>query len=655
MKHIKVINSDVVKYKKRNIDESRDYLTGLPNRKALYDYYKTIPSNENVTAMFIDVDFFKRVNDVYGHAVGDELLVAVANYLSSSLAGATIYRLGGDEFVAIMLGEQNDSETYSYVSAVSAGLQSIDFRRDVLSFISFSIGMITNQPASMMLDDILNRCDAALYRAKESGKNACVMYKTLEKEEQKKHVIEDGMNAAIAHNEFVPYLLPKVNMLTSKVVGAEVLCRWENRAHGFMTPLDFMTVFEKNGFIMTLDFYMYEEACKMKQSWVDTPLEELILSVNISTLNLYFKDLAEKLSGIADRYGVPHDQIQFEVSEGSFQKDSKTVCETVKKIVAAGFLVTIDNFGAGNSSLAILTDLPVQSVDLDRDFVRSTVSSEHGRQILKNIVNLCKDLKLDVFVEGVENRDVASFFMSCGCENALGYYFSPPIPEEEFLPFALSNYGTPTKPVHFTFNETLMSEDGKFEAEFLPAESRAAMSFYDGPFPGLGSVRLSGGPAEKNLLELPTEILRSESYTIALWAYTDEIHRWTSLTYVKFETGSSSIVPDAWEGYSSFRVRDSRTVNGWYDSSSHELADGRWYHIAVSYNAKTETAALYINGEIQNTLENVPPQRYCIRILVGGDVYQPSFKGKISELYFFNETKNATEIKGLYDSYFRIR
>ena len=169
----------------------------------------------------------------------------------------------------------------------------------------------------------------------------------------------------------------------------------------------------------------------------------------------------------------------------------------------------------------------------------------------------------------------------------------------------------------------------------------------------MGSVAFPGGHTEYSLLELPKEVLRSDSYTIALWANTDEIHRWTSLVYVKFETGFSSMVPNAWEGCSCFRIRDSKNVNGWHDASTHETESGKWIHFAASYNAKTETSCFYINGELLGTLEKVPAQRFCVRFLVGGDVFQTSFKGRISDLYIYSEVRKPQEIKSLYDSYFK--
>lgn len=653
MKQIKLLNKDYFRFVEYRENENRDYLTKLPNRKAMYSYFGALDKSTVISVMFIDIDNFKRVNDVYGHAVGDDLLRCLAAYYVNNLPAAHIFRIGGDEFVVIFEGERSDSEVFGLVSNLSENLQSMDFRHDVLSFITFSVGIVANQNASLSLDDILNRCDAALYHCKENGKNSCVMYKTLEAEEKKKQIIEDEMTAALSHNEFIPYLLPKINMLTSKVCGAELLCRWNHWIDGLRMPSEFIPVFEKNGFITTLDFYMFEEACKMKQTWTDTPLEDIVLSVNISTLSLYFKDLIPRFIEVADKYHVPHNQLEFEITESSLSKDLATISATVHKMVEAGFIVSIDNFGSGSSSLAVLTDLPVQSVDFDKEFIHATTKDHKGRQILKNLIILCKDLKLDVLAEGIEDKEQANFLVSCGCENAQGFHFSEAIPEEDFIKYALSNLGTLLKPAHFTFNNTLTATDERYIATLYPSTFNDIITYSDGPFPGLGSVYLPGGGHNENIIQLPFEILRSESYTIAMWAKTEEVRRWSVLLYAKYETGFASIVPDAWEGYSTFRVRDSKRVDGWHDASSHEIETGTWFHIAVSYNAKTEISNLYINGELVTKLNDVPAQRFCVQLQLGGDPFQHSYKGWISELYIYSEVRKPSEIKELYDSYFK--
>ncbi len=440
MKQVKVLNRDFIRFiKSRNIEE-HDSLTKLPNRRAMYAHYVELPKNSVITVMFIDIDNFKRINDVYGHTVGDELLCVLAGYFCEKLPEADIFHAGGDEFIVFLKGEREDSDLLNTVSLISSDLSSIRFRREVLSLVSFSIGIVANQPITTGLDNILNRVDAALYHAKENGKNSCVMYKSLEEEEKRKKIIEDEMAAALSHNEFVPYLLPKINLKDGCVIGAEVLCRWNHWIDGLRMPLDFMTVFENNGFITTIDFYMFEEACKMKQTWTDTPMESLILSVNISTLNLSFSDLVDRLTEVADNYHVPHDQLEFEIPEAAFHECKGMVESTIKQMVSKGFLVSIDDFGSGSTTPALLADLPFQHVDFDRGFISSTTATERGKVILKNIVQLCKDMKLTTLAEGVETAEQIDALKNCGIDNAQGYFFSAPVPEEDFIKYALSHY-----------------------------------------------------------------------------------------------------------------------------------------------------------------------------------------------------------------------
>lgn len=440
MKQIQVLNRDFIRFMKSRNTEELDSLTRLPNRRAMYAHYVELPKSAVLTVMFIDIDNFKRINDVYGHTVGDELLCVLADYLCKKLPNADVFHAGSDEFIVFLRGEREDSDILNTVGSISTDLPSINFKREVLSLVSFSIGIVANQPVTTGLDNILNRVDAALYHAKENGKNSCVMYKSLEEEEKRKKLIEDEMAAALSHNEFVPYLLPKIGLKDGKVIGAEVLCRWNHWIDGLRMPLDFMTVFENNGFITTIDFYMFEEACKMKQTWTDTPMENLILSINISTLNLSFSDLVDRLTEVADNYHVPHNHLEFEIPEAAFHECKGFVENTIRQMVERGFLVSIDDFGSGSTTPTLLADLPFQHVDFDRNFITSTTKNERGRTILKNLVHLCKDVNLITLAEGVENAEQIEILKECGVENAQGYYFSAPVPEEDFIKYALSNF-----------------------------------------------------------------------------------------------------------------------------------------------------------------------------------------------------------------------
>ena len=206
-----------------NPSYEKDYLTGLPNRQSLYRYYAALDNHTDmVHAMFIDVDHFKRVNDTYGHSMGDHLLIAISKYIQQHITGF-ISRIGGDEFVAILDGTLSKEQVAQTAQLLVDGFRDMDFRNDILSMISLSAGVILSQPSSQSLDDILSKCDTAMYQAKYDGRCRCVIYESTDTAFENTFNIEAEMEDALKNGEFVVYLQPKINMVTSALSGAEAL------------------------------------------------------------------------------------------------------------------------------------------------------------------------------------------------------------------------------------------------------------------------------------------------------------------------------------------------------------------------------------------------------------------------------------------------
>ena len=213
-----------------NPDQSfeQDYLTGLANRRALYEYYSQIDASTMIHAMFLGIDNFKRVNDIYGHSMGDKLLIAVSKLLQDHTRGFTS-RIGGDEYVVLLDGSLTQPQVEGIAGNLLSSVQEIDFRKDILSLISLSIGIVMEQPVSQNLDDVLTKCDAAMYQAKYNGKNQFAVYKSYDKTLEINRHIELEMDDTLKNGEFVVYFQPKVNMVSSELVGAEALARWIHR------------------------------------------------------------------------------------------------------------------------------------------------------------------------------------------------------------------------------------------------------------------------------------------------------------------------------------------------------------------------------------------------------------------------------------------
>lgn len=624
----------------------RDYLTGLPNRRSLYQYYEQLTSSGTVHAMFLDVDNYKKVNDIYGHNMGDQLLTCIANYLQMQCDGF-ISRLGGDEFVILLDGKTDAANVPDIAERLIKGFHKMEFRRDVLSVISLSIGIIQDQKVSQPLDDILEKCDMAMYRAKLNGKNCYTIFRAQDAEFERNRRVELEMETALLNGEFQVYFQPKINMISTGLCGAEALSRWVHPLEGVRSPAEYIEVFEKNGFISKLDFYMFEEVCRIKDSWKGTSYEHIPVSVNMSRIHLYDKKFPRRLEMLAEKYDIPVNELEIELTESTFIKDSEELITMVTALKKKGFLVSIDDFGSGFSALYLLKDLPVDTIKIDRGFLKASSNDVKGKKVIRNIIALCKDLKMDVVTEGIETKEQVDFISSCGCQIAQGYYYAKPLCQEEFCMFAAEFMEHTRDFYNFRLDGDYKSLDGTMEAE----PKGAGLSFGQGIFTTSRSVFFPGGPAEQNTLLLPKSSIVNDSFTISMWICPKQNRVWSAAFYAKFESGFCAIIPYVSDNISVVRVRDSREVDGWYDVPGCRLRENIWHHYTVSYNAKTEVLLTFLNGEPVGKLENVPANHYAKRIMIGGDAFQPSFIGNVAEIVIYNEAKDAHFIKELHQRY----
>ncbi len=623
-----------------------DYLTGLVSRRGLYDYYASLDKTCHIHAMFVDIDNFKKVNDIYGHSMGDKLLISVSQLIKSHTGGFTA-RIGGDEYVILLDASIKPEVVEEIAKSMLEDLEKMDFRKDILSLISLSIGIVFNQSVSQILDDILAKCDAAMYQSKYDGKNRYTIYRSYDKTLEINRNIELEMYDALEAGQFHVYLQPKVNMVSSELYGAEALSRWIHPEDGLRRPDSYIPLFEKNGFISTLDMYMYEEVCKLKASWIGEKYEHIPISVNMSRLHLYNKEFPETLESIAYKYGIPTNELEIEITESTFIKDNAELIRMIDRLQTKGFLVSIDDFGSGFSALNLLKDLSVNTIKIDREFLRLSSNNSRGKKVIRNIIAMCLDLKMDVVTEGIETKEQIDFITRCGCQIAQGFYYSKPIPIDEFIVFADEYLTNIHANYRFPFDGDTAAEDCELNG-FLSGEG---FTYVDGIFQNSKALHFPGGDVEKNTVFIPNETIVNDSFTVSVWLKPEIFTQWISALYIKFESGFCSIIPYAFEGLSSLRIRDSKEVSGWYDVTGLPLKKDKWWHYSFTYNAKTETATAFINGQVVGALENVPTNRYVKWIILGGDVFQSSFVGSICELIIYNEAKDHNFIKDLHMSY----
>ena len=624
-----------------------DYLTELPNRRGLYRYYSHLDEDEMVHAMFVDIDNFNLVNDTYGHSMGDLLLRSVSALICEKTTGFAS-RIGGDEFVVLVDGNLTRDEVGEIAESLRKGVKTVNFRPDILSRISLSIGIVMSQHARQSLDEILARCDAAMYQSKFGGKNKISFYDSEDKSIEVSRNIEAEMEGALEGHQFNVFLQPKVNMISTEIVGAEALCRWVHPIEGVRTPDEFIPIFEKDGFISKLDLYMFEETCRIKKSWKGRVYANIPVSVNVSRLHLFNQDFPGQIAEIADKYEIPHNEIELEITESIYIKDTEELIQMTDKLRELGFSVSIDDFGSGFSALSLLKDLPVDTIKLDKGFLHSSANNPRGRQIIRSVIAMCRDLKIQVVTEGIETKEQIDFITSCSCQIAQGFYYAKPLPLEEFEEYASRHKNDVIDSFVFRLDsEDLTSADGNMPADYTGNEKQ----FSEGIFRGSRAFSFTGGRTGQNVIEVTPKAIANDSWSVAFWIRPKSTHTWTSAIYIKFETGFANFSPYAFDGQAALRIRDSREVNGWYDATTTALRLGMWWHVAMSYDAETEKATLFVNGEKVSETENIPANRFVKRIVLGGDIFQQSFVGDMCEVMFFNEVKSSEEIMKLYRSY----
>ena len=240
------------------------------------------------------------------------------------------------------------------------------------------------------------------------------------------------MNHALNSSQFIPYLQPKYDLKTNKATGAEALVRWAHPQKGLVSPGIFIPIFERNGFISKLDFYMWESVCKILRNWIDSGKKVVPVSVNISRTNLYNPELVDIICNLVKKYDIPPELLNLELTETSYMDNPALMMETVQRLRDKNFIVLMDDFGSGYSSLNTLKDITVDVLKIDMKFLQETVHQERSRKILECVINLAKKLNVPVVAEGAETEDQVNFLRDMGCEFVQGFYFSKPIPLKEF-------------------------------------------------------------------------------------------------------------------------------------------------------------------------------------------------------------------------------
>ena len=336
-------------------------------------------------------------------------------------------RLYADNFVVCYEAGKGDSRRMINTLQMVADSFAIN-NRTILSFGLYRIDDKT-LPVSVMCD----RANMALWKAKGNFKNPyCEYDEKMRQQVLKEQKIINAMEMAIQNKEFTLYLQPKYNIEKGTIIGAEALVRWISLENGFISPGDFIPVFENNGFVYEVDKFIWEESCRYLRKWLDEGREVHPISVNVSRIDLYDPKLVQHLVDLREKYQLPSQYLELEITESAYTEDPEQIITITRQLREAGFVILMDDFGTGYSSLNMLKDIQIDVLKLDMGFLKSSDYSAKGGNILTAILKMAESLKMQTIAEGVETKEQVEFLKSIGCKYVQGFYYSKPLPVEDF-------------------------------------------------------------------------------------------------------------------------------------------------------------------------------------------------------------------------------
>ncbi|MEG1790282.1 MAG: EAL domain-containing protein [Oscillospiraceae bacterium] len=410
-----------------------DALTGIYNKTKFFDATRAMldaSPGESFVFLRFDVDRFQLINSFFGLAEGDKLLIYIADRMAEDAKKcdkATYGRIESD--VVAMCVPYHREQVECMVCESKNTLAQFNQNYDIVP----SIGIYIIDDPSLPIEEMYNRATLAAKTCKGSYVDLFAYYNesmstSLEREQE----ITNDMNFALEHGQFEIYLQPKYNIHTNLPCGAEALVRWMHPEKGMISPGDFIPVFERNGFITKLDYYVWEQVCRCLQRWLLRGITPYPISVNVSRVNIYNPNLAETLLKLVERYGLEPSLLNLELTESAYTDNPTAMKKTMARLQSHGFTIMMDDFGSGYSSLSLLKDIMIDVLKIDMRFLSVSEFPGRGENIIASIIRMAKWLNIPVVAEGAETGEQVDFLRSVGCDFVQGYYYARPMPVEEY-------------------------------------------------------------------------------------------------------------------------------------------------------------------------------------------------------------------------------
>lgn len=415
-----------------------DQLTGLPNRVLLHDRSRYAMSmaqrnGEQLVVMFIDLDHFKDINDTLGHSIGDLLLMEVSRRIRSVLREEdTVARLGGDEFILILPGTDEDGAMHVATKLVEEIAMPCQIEGHEL-VTTPSIGIAIYPHDGEDFEVLSKNADAAMYQAKQSGRNGFRFYTPeMQAHSSRNLQLANALRFALARNEFQLYYQPQLSIRDGHVIGVEALLRWQHPELGMVSPAEFIPVAEDSGMIIPIGEWVLRSAARQLREWMDKGLPPMMMAVNLSSVQFRQADMVDTVTRILAEVNLPCEYLEIELTEAVAMGDPKGAVAIMDRLHEQGIRMSIDDFGTGYSSLSYLKKFKVYKLKIDQSFVCDITDDADDKAIVTTIINMASSLGIRTLAEGVETAGQLAFLRMQGCDEVQGYYFSKPLPAEQF-------------------------------------------------------------------------------------------------------------------------------------------------------------------------------------------------------------------------------
>lgn len=429
--------SIVFKYRFLYQNRGQDDVTGGKNKKEFVRVASMLLKGEGeFVVVYANIDRFKLINDVYGDDVGDEVLRKVHRVIDEELLrwDEVSGRIMADNF-GMLMRFHSMKKLEHRLSRINDQLAGILDKDGQTYGIKMYFGVYPVEDKVADVSAMLERANLALKKVSNSAQHLVHMGVYDEKERKllsREKELEMKMEKALRNGEFVPFLQPKYELANETIGGAEALVRWIDPVEGMIFPNEFIPLFEKNGFVVELDLYMFEQVCKLIEKWNAKGYQKIPVSVNMSRGHFNVPGFFDRYREILERYDIPENSIEIELTESLFYNEMSMLKELINKIHEAGMLCSIDDFGSGYSSLNMLKDVKVDALKLDRVFFKEAEDDQRGKSIVNSVLHLAQSLNLRTISEGVEIRSQVDYLKEMACDYIQGYVFAKPMPVREF-------------------------------------------------------------------------------------------------------------------------------------------------------------------------------------------------------------------------------